>query len=356
MALAVIVIAELVAIVLAVARQSALIDFWVELARLSLFLIWIALASTACMCSLRGRLARLGTVGMTIGSFLVLIAVTAFIAETTWWIGEVTLGNAGLGGAQQFFPRTHAPFVLGSIAVSAVVCALLLRYFYVAHQWRTNLESQAHSRITALQARMRPHFLFNSMNTIAALTRSDPELAEQAVEDVAELMRASLADSGQLIPLERELETARVYARVEQQRLRERLRIDWQLDALPMHVGVPALTIQPLLENAIYHGVERLVEGGTVTVHGRALEHTIEVTITNPVDTAPSHDEHGHDGNRMALENIRERLQLVCGKRGRLETTEQDGEFRATLVLPVAPQTAAAGIAPTAAAAGGALR
>lgn len=334
MALTVVLLAELVAIMLAVARHTDSESFWIELARISLLLIWIAMASTACMCSMRPRLAGLGTVGLTAGSFAVVLGVTAFVTECTWWIGHVTL-DATLTGAQQFFPRDHRSFVLGSLAVGGIVCALLLRYFYVSHQWRLNLERQARTRVAVLQARMRPHFLFNSMNTIAALTRSDPELAEQAVEDVAELMRASLADTGQHIPLSRELETARVYARVEAQRLRERLHIDWQLDGVPLDVPIPALTLQPLLENAIYHGVERLTDGGTVTIQGQVTGNALRLTICNPVPEAAGRQT-VHRGNRMALANIRERLSLISQGRARLDTGLRDNIFTATLWLPLA--------------------
>ncbi len=333
MALTVVLIVELVAIVLTFARVPVGDLFWLELARISLLLIWIALAGTACMCSLRPRLARLGTVGLSIGSFLVMVGVTAAIAESTWWIGSVTLGGAS--GPQLFFPQRHGPFLLGSLAVSSVVSALLLRYFYVAHQWRLNLERQAQARIGVLQARMRPHFLFNSMNTIASLTRSDPLAAEAAVEDVAELMRTSLADTGQRVPLRQEIETARVYARVEQQRLRERLTIDWQLDDVPMDVAIPALTLQPLLENAIYHGIERLAGGGTVSIRGQVIDQRLRLTIDNPVPRLEEIPAASHQGNRMALANIHERLALISEGGARLETHREDDRFRATLTLPM---------------------
>ncbi|MEO0423096.1 MAG: histidine kinase [Pseudomonadota bacterium] len=334
MALTVVLIVELVAIVLTFARVPIGELFWLELARISLLLIWIALTGTALLCSLRPKLATLGTVGLSIGGFLVILGVTAAIAEATWWIGLLTLGGSG-GGPQLFFPQRHGPFLLGSLAVSAVVCALLLRYFYVTHQWRLNLERQAQARIGVLQARMRPHFLFNSMNTIASLTRSDPAAAEAAVEDVAELMRASLSDTGQRIPLRQEIEVCRVYARVEQQRLRERLRVDWQIDDVPMDVPIPALTLQPLLENAIYHGVERLTEGGTVSIRGQVLGKQVELMIHNPAPRLDTTAAPPHQGNRMALANIHERLALISEGRARLDThREQDG-FRATLTLPM---------------------
>ncbi|MEO0973230.1 MAG: histidine kinase [Pseudomonadota bacterium] len=333
MALTVVLIVELVAIVLTFARVPFGEEFWLELARVSLLLIWIALAGSACLCSARPRLAHLGTVGLTIGSLVIMLGVTAFIVEATFWLGEITLG--GTSGAQQFFPRHHGAFLLGSMAVSAVVSALLLRYFYVTHQWRLNVERQAQTRVDVLQARMRPHFLFNSMNTIASLTRSDPAAAEQAVEDVAELLRNSLSDRGQVVPLSRELEITRVYARVEQQRLRERLHIEWHLGDVPMDLPIPALTLQPLLENAIYHGIERLPEGGTVSVRGQVTGTIVRLSIDNPVLRADADIASPHRGNRMALANIHERLALISEGRARLDTEQREGVFHATLSLPL---------------------
>src|SRR5690606_35547004 len=115
-----------------------------------------------------------------------------------------------------------------------------------------------------LQARIRPHFLFNSMNTIASLTRSNPEQAEQAIEDLADLFRASLGDAHTQISLEDELEIARTHQRIEQLRLGDRLRVSWDIDGLPPRAQVPCLIVQPLLENAVYHGIEMLPAGGTV--------------------------------------------------------------------------------------------
>jgi two-component system, LytTR family, sensor histidine kinase AlgZ len=145
----------------------------------------------------------------------------------------------------------------------------MLRYFWVAAQWRRNVEAEARSRIRALQARIRPHFLFNSMNTIAALTRSDPARAEEAVEDLADLFRASLSDATSTVTLKEELELSRIYQRIEQHRLGDRLAVEWRIKALPLRARIPALSVQPLLENAIYHGIEQLAGGGTVVVEGR---------------------------------------------------------------------------------------
>ena len=145
--------------------------------------------------------------------------------------------------------------------IAVIVTALVLRYFFVTHQWQKHVRAEALSRIQALQARIRPHFLFNSMNTIAALTRSDPKRAEEAVEDLADLFRATLRDSHSPLRLKEELELTRIYQRIEALRLGDRLAVRWDVGALPMRAFVPGLTVQPLLENAIYHGIEPLAGG-----------------------------------------------------------------------------------------------
>ena len=127
----------------------------------------------------------------------------------------------------------HWTFLVRNAGITFVVTALALRYFYVTHEWRHNVELQATARVHALQARIRPHFLFNSMNTIAALTRSNPARAEEAVQDLADLFRANLNEKRNQISLAEEIDVARTYQRMEQLRLGDRLRVDWKIDALP---------------------------------------------------------------------------------------------------------------------------
>jgi two-component system sensor histidine kinase AlgZ len=232
------------------------------------------------------------------------------------------------------FPQNRWEFLSRNLAIGGLVCAAVLRYFYVTHQWRSNMEKEAQSRIIALQARIRPHFLFNSMNTIAALTRVDPAAAERAVEDLADLFRASLSNPGESITLEQELEIARVYQRMEEQRLGERLSVDWQIDGIPMDTRVPGLTIQPLLENAIYHGIEPLVEGGVVTIEGESLDEMVTITVTNPLST--DHSRRAGQGHKIALDNIRQRLELAYGNKARLEVDQAADSFRVLVGFPVA--------------------
>ena len=327
-ALAVVLIAELTAIVLSIARRGAAVDFWAELARSSLFLLWVGVVSAALLCWLRPRLARL-SVGR--GSAAVLMMLTAVVGAIS--AGVFLLGRSPLvagTAAAAFFPAQLWPFVSRNVAIGFVICAVALRYFYVTHQWRRNIEMRAAARVHALQARIRPHFLFNSMNTIASLTRSDPARAEQAVQDLADLFRASLSDGYQTITLAEELEIARTYQRIEQLRLGARLQVDWAVGSLPPDARVPGLLLQPLLENAIYHGIEPRPDGGTVSITGECTAELISVVVRNSV----SERQNEREGNRLALENTRERLALLYGERSLVKAGRFSEEYIVTLRFP----------------------
>lgn len=325
--LAVVLIAELVAVLLTLARFGIAANFWTDLARTSMFLLWIGLGSAAVLCAARSRLQRLDIARGSALALALMLAVTAAVSEAAWWVAAAagrTLGldAAGLG--------SHAGFLARNLLVGAIAGGLALRYFYVSQQWKRNVEAEARSRIRALQARIRPHFLFNSMNTIASLTRSDPAAAENAIADLADLFRASLRDINERIPLAEDLEVARTYARIEQLRLGERLAVEWRLDELPP-IAVPALLLQPLVENAVYHGIEPLPGGGTITVSGRLDGRHVEVSVENPVAADRPRRERGR---RIGLENVRERLELSFPGEASFQVAETGGRFRVTLRFP----------------------
>jgi two-component system sensor histidine kinase AlgZ len=172
------------------------------------------------------------------------------------------------------------------------------------------------------------------MNTIAALTRSNPIQAEQAVEDLADLFRASLSDARQRIRLSEEFGIARVYQRIEQLRLGERLTVDWQADGVPMDALVPSLLLQPLLENAIYHGVEPLPDGGRVTIAAKCEDAIIRLAVINPVIVIVNKGANKHKGNSLALDNIRQRLQLEWPGRASVIVDTPPNQYSVTLVFP----------------------
>ena len=323
----IVIIVALLALILSLAHSTGPTGFWLDFGATSFFLLWIGLASAGLLCWSRARLARMPENQASAIALLIPVAVTLLVCEAAMRIGQ-----PGGGGILQLFPTRRGPFMLRSAGIAFIVSALALRYFYVTHQWRRNVQREARSRIDALQARIRPHFLFNSMNTIASLTRSDPARAEEAVEDLADLFRASLSETRQQISLKEELEVARIYQRIEQLRLGNRLRVEWLVADLPMRSQVPSLLIQPLLENAIYHGIEPLPEGGTVQVKGAVEDGVIELSIENPI--APATVAQPRSGNRIALDNVRQRLALAYGSVGSVRIEQADGRFKVILRFP----------------------
>ena len=250
----IVIICELTALVLALARNEVALGFWTDLgAHLDVPVVDRRCAAPAMLCVLRVYLSRQS---LRKGSAIVLRSPRSLVMRDL--IGGV-LARHALDWARRTLRcsrTTTGPSWCATWSSRWSSRALALRYFYVTHEWRRNVELQAQARVHALQARIRPHFLFNSMNTIAALTRSNPARAEEAVQDLADLFRANLSEKRNQIPLADEIDIARTYQRIEQLRLGDRLQVEWEVDALPRDALVPGLTLQPLLENAIYHGIE----------------------------------------------------------------------------------------------------
>ena len=332
--LAVVVLAGLVGIVLALARYEPGGRFWDNLARTSLFLLWCTLLSAAVLCAARRLFVGRGPAATSAGALTIVLVCVLVVSLGAWWTARAwqgmptLLGHAEGGGL--------AGFVLSNLLIAFIVTGMLLRYFWVTAQWRREVEEEAHSRIRALQARIRPHFLFNSMNTIAALTRSDPVRAEEAVEDLADLFRASLSDAASTMTLKEEFELSRIYQRIEQHRLGARLSVEWRIAALPLRARIPALSVQPLLENAIYHGIEQLPGGGTVVVEGRYDEPAglVELSIENPLADPAAGRNAPRAGNRIALDNLRQRFALAWGGRATIEAGAVGDRYRVVLRFP----------------------
>ncbi len=321
--LVVLLVAELVAIVLTLAAAPAPGTFLTELAKMSLYVLWLALLSCAVLCRARRWVERLGKTRGFVVAFGLLVALCLLLAELAW---QVTLRY----GEAVVIDDSHRGFLLRNFAISAIVIALAMRYLYVASEWRRSIVLEAQARISALQALIRPHFLFNTMNTIASLVRTAPDSAERAVEDLSDLLRANLRDPGNRTPLGDELELARIYERIEKLRLGERLRVDWRLDTLPMNALIPSLTLQPLLENAIYHGIERLPDGGEITIEGRRDGDRLSISLSNPQAPGPARK----SGHRMALGNIRQRFELAYAGTAGVEIDEREDTYTVTLHFP----------------------
>lgn len=208
------------------------------------------------------------------------------------------------------------------------VTGVILAYFDL--RARAQSPAIAQARIQALQARIRPHFLFNSINAVLSLIRSDPKRAERALEDLADLFRVLMADNRAFAPIGKEIDLARQYLAIEELRLGERLRVTWRIDRMPADAMVPALLLQPLVENAVYHGVEPLAEGGEIAIEVAGAGDQVVVRLTNPY--RPGAD--NHVGNKMALANIRERLQLHFDAEASLQARVDGPAYEVTLRLP----------------------
>ena len=324
----VVIIAELLAFILVLAPLGGPASRWGDLALVSLFIQWIALSSAAALCLARPALRRVPNIAAGVLAYLLLLLVAVIISELAW---QAMQGLPGMVGTAD---HRHAGFLLRNLAISAVISAMALRYLYVKHQWQQQIEAEAMSREQALQARIRPHFLFNSLNTIAALIRSRPEQAEEAVQDLADLFRASLGGRRSEVFFAEELEITRRYLHMESLRLGERLQLHWDLDAVPADFPVPPLVLQPIVENAIYHGIEQRAGGGVVEIRGRQEKDRVVLTVSNPLQPAAAHGR--HDGNRLAVDNIRQRLQLAYGPGDWLDVEEGPETYTVSLRFPQA--------------------
>lgn len=320
----ILIIAELIAMILTMARglmpgADVLADF----VGISLFMLWQALGSAALLCVLRRRLAgtpaRLAYLSCYAALLLVtlLLSFGALLLESRFRLG--LLDNASLA------------FVGRNLSISAIVSVIVMRHFYIQYEWQQQVESVATSRIAALQARIRPHFLFNSLNTAASLVRTAPAKAERSIEDLADLFRASLDKPGEIGSFGDEVELTELYLRLEKERLGDRLQVEWDISQLPDEWPIPRLTLQPLLENAIYHGIEKLPEGGRILIKAAVHGDYGVLRIVNPL-ASPSAAE--RRGLNIAIENTRERLRLALGRQATLTASPQDGNFETILTLP----------------------
>ena len=223
------------------------------------------------------------------------------------------------------------------------VCGALLVYFRL--RAKALSPAIAEARLQALQARIRPHFLFNSINAVLSLVRTDPKRAETALEDMADLFRVLMRDNRELVPLADEVELCRQYLALEKLRLGDRLQVEWHLNSMPGDALVPPLVLQPLLENAVYHGIEPSSAPGVVSINIFFKGGDVHAILRNPYQADGGRH---HAGNKMALANIRERLALHFDAEGALESrVVGDASTRSTSGCPTARRSRAAAQAPT---------
>ncbi len=271
---------------------------------------------------------------MVILSLLLLGLADRWLHKLDYPLAVVVIVAGELGVASLMVIAPWAVFTPGTPGLArswffaAVATLLVLAYFNLRSRMLSPALTEA--RLQALQARIRPHFLFNSLNAVLSLVRSEPRRAETALEDLADLFRVLMADNRDLVPLEREVELCRQYLGLEALRLGDRLRVEWQVDKMPGDALVPSLLLQPLLENAVYHGIEPSMEPGVISIHIFNDRDRVHMLLRNPFRKEGSH----HTGNKMALSNIRERLSLHFDAEASLQTRDSDGQYEVRITLP----------------------
>ena len=299
---------------------------WLRFAEYSLFILWTALIGAGVLCQLRPWLRRWPT---------------PMAASVSYGVSLLTAAGVGVAGQLLFSLQKDAfgytafdwPLLAKQCLIAAVLAGIGLRYIYLQQQLQNQQRAQLNAQIQALQARIRPHFLFNSMNIIASLIHVDPDLAEQVVEELADLFRASLAEAS-MTTVERELSLCRHYMHIEQLRMGDRLQVQWQIELEDSSLQIPSLILQPLLENAVYHGVQPDPDGGQVVLTVKQTQHALLLDVFNTLPAGYALGQQRHKaGNHMAQNNILQRLRAHYGGSAMFSAEVESGGYRATIQI-----------------------
>lgn len=269
---------------------------------------------------------------------LACLGLLSLLRDVLWRL-PLRLGQAcvlalvGAVAAALFFYAASLGLVDGEnvgrpVLLAMAVAAMLLIYFDLRAGAITPVLNEA--RLAALNARIRPHFLFNSLNAVLSLIRARPQQAEQALEALSDLFRAAMRDPGELVSLADEIALGKQYLELETLRLGERLTVNWKIGAIPMQLQIPPLMLQPLLENAVYHGIEPAPEGGTVSIAIDQRAQELYISVANPTVGQTQHAA----GNQIAVANIRERLALYYDLEARLEIEIGENSYEVRIILP----------------------
>ena len=306
------------AVAIAIALAADLASVWPKLLGIALVLEPSLLLSLGVLC-----VVRKWSNGQHLNvQWVVALAVPSLITAVAAWVfSNVSLQNDVTGQARALWVVTRA-------VSAAVIAGAMYEYFRL--RARAYAPSFSEARLQALQARIRPHFLFNSLNTVLGLIRSDPRLAEHTLENLADLFRVFMRDARELVPLDDEVITCKEYLAIEQLRLSHRLKVVWDIEEMPGDALLPSLLLQPLLENAVHHGIEPRMDEGCIEIRITRPGDRVRVEIDNPISATPA----VRPGNQMALSNVRERLMLLYDMEAELKTGPQGDRFRLHLEFP----------------------
>jgi len=313
------------AFVLALASADHFKTFFINFGLTSLFVIWTAIMSALITCMI-SRFLKSYTPLYSSAIMIAIVVLFTLLASI--------LGIAGRSySTPENIQYWDTLFVFKNVFLSIVITAIGLRYFFMQHQWEQHIQTDSAAKYTALQSRMRPHFLFNSLNSIAMLITSDAEKAEESLLDLADIFRSTL-DTRDRVTLNEELDITTRYLRIEALRLGRRLTVVWDMDrnSLPFNMSIPPLLLQPLIENAIYHGIQPRKDGGTLAISLYDAGKYLDISVSNP--TPPEGTTSHSKGNHIAQENLKNRLKLAYGDKAKLSITKSDHQYRVAFRIP----------------------
>lgn len=319
-------VAELMVVLLFLAPSATAFDP-LEFTYASFLALWVALSVAVCLSLMAPRVAswsvrRASVLGVAISAAIGALAMWAMFAL-----------DKGMNTHLVASSIAQDRFVFGGGAMAAFLTAIVLRYLHVVGSWQDQVLAAGQAQAQALQARIRPHFLFNSMNTIVSLVRSRPAQAEDALLDLSDLFRAALGAGDKPSSLAEEISLAKQYLAIEQLRMGEKMRVSWQVDESLPNPALPRLLLQPLVENAVLHGVSRLTQGGAIDILVARQSNHVQVRITNPCpELPPKNDLHQHAGH--ALESTQRRLAYMHPG-AHMEIQQTPGHYQVELHIPL---------------------
>jgi two-component system sensor histidine kinase AlgZ len=297
---------------------------WIRFGLLSLMVLWVCLLTLGGLYLLRTRLRNAKP--LFIAYFTVALLVLSSIAV-------MVASNLVLGELWRVPEHQRSDTYLRTVGITLIVSLLALAAFQNHWRARQFAVRAKQAELAALQARVRPHFLFNTLNTGAALVHNRPDDAEKLLLDLADLFRAALAGPRE-IPLREEIALIERYLEIEALRFRDRLRVRWRMPVPMPDIMVPSLSLQPLVENAIKHGIERIPGGGDIDIQVEVRDDSVIVVIDNPMaDGRQTPESRGHN---VGLPSSLAQIEAFTEGRGGVDVRSADGRFTVTVRLPAA--------------------
>lgn len=334
MVLPFILMAQLVVFVQVIVSRG-LADFdWEMLGELSFHVQWQLILSAAVLCRLTPWLKRFAPISSGLISYIVLLLIGALVSCARQYLSMHFGQLLDMSGFVLYAEHDLMLMVLEDTLVTALIAGIALRYLYLQGQVARRKQAELNARIDALQARIRPHFLFNTLNSIATLVSIDSQKAEQAIDDLGTLLRTSLQKKQVEVPLADEIELCKRYLAIEKLRLDSRLTVQWQIVDIDVNtILIPSLTLQPLLENAVHYGIEPIEQGGVISIEILVKNADLILQVSNSLpDKSANQSQKRLQGQGMALDNIRTRLKSLYGDSANVEMAVQDNQiFQVTI-------------------------